>query len=190
MAIINGARAPDFRFQNQQSGKETSLLEFSKGRPVYLALFRFASCPFCNLRIHRLINRYNEIQDSGLKILAVLESSEEIYNKNAGRQNPPFAVTLDPEHRIYELYHAERSNFGLLRTFFSRPGDLAEAMARGYGHGEADGPRDRMPADFLLGHDLTVYRAHYGHHASDHLPVADMIDFGRRYEAIAARFIA
>ena len=33
-----------------------------EGNPFMLSFFRFASCPFCNLRVHELVRRYGVIQ--------------------------------------------------------------------------------------------------------------------------------
>ena len=30
-----------------------------KGKRVILTFFRFDSCPFCNLRVHRIVKRWN-----------------------------------------------------------------------------------------------------------------------------------
>ena len=32
-----------------------------KGKKTLLTFYRFATCPFCNLRIHEIINRYEEL---------------------------------------------------------------------------------------------------------------------------------
>lgn len=51
-----GDRVVPFRLPALDGG--TFDLNSLKGRPFMLSCFRFASCPFCNLRMHRLVQRF------------------------------------------------------------------------------------------------------------------------------------
>ncbi len=186
MALQTGTRVPDFTFQDQDRN-ETSLRLYSNGSPLYLVFFRYASCPFCNLRIQRMMNRGEEITQTGTKILAVMESTRENYEAYAGKQKPTFPIALDPEHRLYELYELERSTIGLLSTFVKRPGDLVTAMASGFTPGTVDGPMNRMPADFLIDPDMNLVKAHYGKDAGDHMPIPEIIAFAKQYQTTVSR---
>jgi peroxiredoxin len=37
--------------------------ESIKGKPFMLSFLRFASCPFCNLRVNELVRRFDEFGD-------------------------------------------------------------------------------------------------------------------------------
>lgn len=43
------------------------------GKPFMLSFFRFASCPFCNMRMHELVKRYGELGDD-FTIVAIFDS--------------------------------------------------------------------------------------------------------------------
>src|SRR6185437_10559503 len=61
------------------------------GKHVLLSFFRFASCPFCNLRVHQLIERYPACHDAGMAMIAVFESPRETMLRYvAGRMDAPF----------------------------------------------------------------------------------------------------
>ena len=47
--------------------------ESVKGKLVLLSFFRFASCPFCNLRMNELVRRYDEFGDD-FTIIAIFDS--------------------------------------------------------------------------------------------------------------------
>ena len=39
-----------------------------KGKKIFLTFYRFAACPFCNLRINEIIKRYDEFGDNFLMV--------------------------------------------------------------------------------------------------------------------------
>ena len=39
-----------------------------KGKRVILTFFRFSSCPFCNIRIHNIVNRWDEFGDDTVMV--------------------------------------------------------------------------------------------------------------------------
>lgn len=49
-------------------------IEDFKDKRIFLTFYRFASCPFCNLRINEIIKRYHELRDDFIMV-AVFNSS-------------------------------------------------------------------------------------------------------------------
>ena len=43
-------------------------LSSMKGRRVLLPFFRFSSCPFCNIRINRIMKRWEEFPDDAVMV--------------------------------------------------------------------------------------------------------------------------
>lgn len=148
------------------------------GRHVLLAFFRFASCPFCNLRVHRMIERYPAYHDAGLEVIAVFESPRDtMLQYVAGRMDIPFPLIADPEDHLYRLYGLEKS-WGKFAMSYLNPrvaavcarDAIAAGVGKGFWPGKIDGAPHRMPADFLIAPDLTVQAAWYGTYPGDHLP--------------------
>ena len=54
------SKAPCFQTIDTQ-GRQISLGQ-KRTKPLFLAFFRYASCPLCNLRISELIRNYDELQ--------------------------------------------------------------------------------------------------------------------------------
>ena len=54
------------------SGKNFRLSNV-KGRKSLISFYRFAQCPFCNLRIHELIKRHDEFRGD-LEIVAIFDA--------------------------------------------------------------------------------------------------------------------
>lgn len=180
MKLKQGDFAIDYEFEDAKSEKKMTIKEYASAAPLYLTFFRYASCPFCNLRIHNLIYAHEDFNRYGIKILAVMESTKEVFMQYAGRQPIPFSLALDPEHELYRKYQVQESMFGLMKTFVVRPLDMFKAMSLGFNPGTVDAPMGRMPADFLINADFSIEKAHYGNDAGDHLPLREIFDFAKK----------
>jgi thioredoxin-dependent peroxiredoxin len=172
MQIQAGALAPTFRVEDI-FGDPISLDDYA-GKRLLLCFFRNAACAVCNLRVHQLIQRYPAYHRSGLEILAVFESPRENILQYVGKQDAPFPIVADPQAQLYALYGVEVSEDKVAKTM-SMPEmheTIRAAAAQGFAlTPEAGSNFNRMPAEFLIGPDLTVQRAHYADYVMDHLPL-------------------
>lgn len=150
-------------------------LEDLSGHKVWLAFFRYASCPICNLRIQRMIEAYPTFAESGLRILCVFQSPADTIAESVAKQEPPFELLADPDQEIYEIYGVQTSLKGFLDPRNLKP--LADGIAAGFNLGKMDGPKTRIPADFLIDADQQIHTAFYGDLISDHLPLAQVEAF-------------
>ena len=110
-------------------------------------------------------------------MLAFFESPRESILKHVGKQGVPFPIVADPERGIYELYGVESSWWGYLKGMlkFSR---LYDAVIRKrFLPGKTEGKRAIVPADFLIGPNLTIHKAYYGKDIGDHLPIEEIERF-------------
>ena len=73
-----------------------TLFEMSnfKGKRVILTFFRFSTCPFCNIRINRILKRWEEFDDDTLMV-GVFDAKIDELKKSMKRHNPPFSVVAD-----------------------------------------------------------------------------------------------
>ncbi len=171
-----------FAFEAQDiNGNEVALRRFKK-KKVLLSFHRYASCPFCGMRIYELKQRYATYHHMGLEMVSLFHSAREEVQKYVGAQQPPFAIIADPQQAIYRAYGVETSVVGVMAGMF-RIGRMIEA----YRHGlrlEATGEQiSSMPAEFLLGPGLVVERAYYGSDLGDHLSLRDIEEWLRNRNA-------
>lgn len=165
--LTPGTAAPDFDAATWQ-GAPLSLASL-RGRKVWLAFFRYAACPLCNLRVHDMIARHDEWKRAGLEVVAVFQSPPGDVAKHVGKQAPPFAIVTDPERVLYELYGVERSVAGFVNP--ANLGGLARALTRGFVPGIPNGPVDRLPADFLIDDAGVIVEARYAGRIGEHIPL-------------------
>jgi thioredoxin-dependent peroxiredoxin len=169
MRLKPGQQAPDLD-TTDISGNPVSL-QALRGKTVLLSFYRYASCPFCNLRVHTLAERYPQWQAAGLEILAIFQSPTDSIAKYVGKQKSPFPIISDPDHIFYRAFGTESSVAGFLKVAVSRPGDLLKASKLGYNPGKMEGTKTQLPADFLIGPNGQVLASYYGQDIGDHLPI-------------------
>jgi peroxiredoxin len=165
-------------FSAETADGSTVTLEQFAGQPLLLMFHRYAACPMCNLRLHDFARRYPGLHARGLEAVAFLHSPVESIRAHAGKKLYPFALAADPKFRVYRKYGVETSwprlmLSVLLPSFYV---DWARAMRHGYWGGVPPLQIAKMPADFLIGPDGRIRKAHYGRSIGDHMPIDEVED--------------
>lgn len=176
MRIATGNLAPDFTATVY--AREPLTLSQLRGRKVWLAFFRYAGCPLCNLRVHQMIGRYAGWESQGLSIVAVFQAPVDEVAANVGEQDAPFPIVCDPDEKLYRLYGLEHSLAGYLSP--KNLPLLAEALKEGFTPGPMHGTKTRLPADFLIDESGRIVEAFYAPVIGEHIPF-------ERVDAFAAR---
>lgn len=101
MRLATGTPAPAFKVTDL-NGNPISLNDF-RGRKLMLSFYRYASCPFCNLRIHEMRQRSATWKTQGLDIVAVFQSPAESIREYAVGDTVEFPVIPDPQRQLYEV---------------------------------------------------------------------------------------
>lgn len=153
-------------------------LEAMRGRRYMLSFFRFAACPFCNLRMHHLVSRFGELGDD-FSIVATFDSPLENLQRYVSGHEALFAVLADEGNRYYREYAIEHSVSGMLKGMLLRLPTLIKAIGKGYLPTSIKGSMTTMPADFLVDERGIIHTAYYGKDEGDHLPFEQVIAFAR-----------
>ncbi len=153
---------------------DTDMLQNKK---IWVAFYRYASCPMCDIHFDEVINRAKELEAVGVRFIAVFES--EVVNfpphiVEVGRRG--FDVIGDKNKFLYDKYHIE-VNWPKVFAFGS-VAQSVKAHVNGYRPGVVDGNLATIPAHFLI-HSGVIYEAHYGKHAGHHIPFENVLEFGK-----------
>lgn len=140
-----------------------------KGKPYMLSFYRFAACPFCNLRIHELVKRFDEL-GSDFTLLAVFDSPLDNLIHHSQKHQAPFPIMADESGQYYRKYAIEHSIYGMFKGMLMRAPNLIYAMLKGYLPTTFQGSLTTMPADFLIDGNGIIAHAYYGKDEGDHLP--------------------
>lgn len=172
MRLQTGHLAPDFN-TTDVAGTKISLGDY-KNKYVLVSFFRYAGCPFCNLTLITLVNRYQNFANRGLKVVAFFQSDDESIDKYVSIKRPPFPVIADPEKKIYNLYGVERSILGGIKTIPKVPGAIVAGLKNDVVQGKVNGDGFLMPAQFIIGPDAKIITAYYGTSFDDKIPMIDI----------------
>jgi peroxiredoxin len=144
---------------------------------VHLQFRRFAGCPICNLHMHEVAARHDEIAKAGVTEVVVFHSAADRLRRYVAEL--PFAVVADPKRKLYDEFGVHNSVRGVLNR------DVARAVGRGMRQSRsarslagALGPTENhlgMPADFLIASDGAVVARKYGEHADDQWSVDEVL---------------
>lgn len=138
------------------------------GRPFMLSFLRFASCPFCNLRINELVKRFDELGNE-FTIVAVFDSPLDNLTRHAEGHKAPFPILADVSNKSYIEYGIEHSVLGVLKGMIFRMPKLLKGMSKGYIPNTLKGSITTMPPDFLIDRNGIIQMVYYGKDEGDHL---------------------
>jgi peroxiredoxin len=168
--------APDFQLPTTD-GKLFKLSDYA-GNRILLSFFRNGACALCNLRVHQLINNHASLTKAGIKVIAVFESSIEDMLPYVAQQAPPFVLLADPKALTYEQYRVEISEEKITKAIAENlvSEKIAEATEKGFALTPQVGSNFyRLPAEFIIGKDLRIEKAHYTNFIIDHLPLEELV---------------
>lgn len=141
-----------------------------RGTRLILSFYRYAACPFCNLRIHHFIDKYQaDYTKRGIKAIAVFQSPPKSITKYLSKHKAPFDIIADPKQEWYKIMGLSTSWLGFM-TGAANMSQALEARRKGMMNINPEGPANRLPADFLIGADGTVEVTYYAKNISDHIP--------------------
>ena len=97
MKIKEGDKFQDLKLPNIKGGECD--INALRGKKSLITFYRFAQCPFCNLRINEFVKRYDEF-DNKLNIIAIFDSPLDHLIKSAERHNAPFDILADENFKL------------------------------------------------------------------------------------------
>jgi peroxiredoxin Q/BCP len=178
--LIPGEKAP--RIELPSIDGSTFDTDSLGGKRFMLSFFRFASCPFCNLRVHELVKRFEDF-GGDFTIVAVFDSPLDNLVQHTEGHKAPFSILADEGNRYYKEYNIEHSLGGVFKGALLRIPTLIRAMFKGYVPTTIKGSTTTMPADFLIDANGIIQVAYYGSDEGDHLQFEQIKDFSLNQEA-------
>ena len=170
--LTEGQAAPAFTVQDIEH-QEISL-ESLRGSYSLVSFFRYAGCPFCSLSLIKLIERYGNFAERGLKVVSFFQSPDASISKYVSLNKPPFPIVGDADKTVYDAYQIQRSVAGAVRSIADVPEVLMASAAGTVKQGTIDGDFFLMPAQFIIGPDLKIMKAHYGNSFRDTISLLDI----------------
>ena len=155
MRLEPGQTIPSFILKDLKGEVHTD--KSMLGKIYMLSFYRYASCPFCNLRISDLIELHKHL-DLKNHFIGVFQSDEEDLLKNIGKQELEFPICSDASMKVYEKFGVENSKKaymkGALQLF-----KLLKAYSRGFYISKSQGPKSTVPAAFIISEEGKILEA-------------------------------
>ena len=149
---------------------------FLAGKRYLITFFRFASCPFCNMRMAQLVKSKESLDDT-FEIVAVFESEIEHLKKHASEHFAKFPILADATGKYYKSFGVRKSFWGMLKGMVFRFPTLISAVFKGYIPKEMSSRFLIMPMSMLVDEKGIIQRIYHGKDEGDHLPLKDILAF-------------
>lgn len=152
-------------------------LDNYKDKTLLLSFMRYTGCPVCNLHIHQLRQRKEELMENNIEIVFVYESKKETILKYIKNENLPFTFISDPSQKLYDLYLVEKSWSKLFKAFVVKKtlSDTFKGLRKYKKFSSMKGSMNRVGAEFLIGPDKKIKKVHYGKMVGDHMPIENYL---------------
>lgn len=148
------------------------------GKRYLITFFRFATCPFCNLRISQLM-RINDEIGHNFEIIAIFESEIEHLTKHANKHMAKFPILADYDRKYYELFGVKKSILGMIKGMFFRLPVLIQSMLSGNIPHEVTSRMLIMPLSLLVDEYGIIQYVYHGTDEGDHLALDKVINFSQ-----------
>ena len=140
---------------------------FSSSARTVITFFRFATCPFCNLRIRELEQWHKNNPE--IQIVGIFGSPVDEVKKVETIHHITFPIIADTEGVLYKSYGIQKSIFGMLKGMITRMPTLIRGVMMGHIPFKTDGHLLTMPAEFIINSKEEVILSHYGKDEGDHI---------------------
>ena len=173
--LSSGDKAPQFTLP-AIDGSTFNMADM-KGKRVILTFFRFSTCPLCNMRIRRIVQRWNEFSKDAVMV-AVFDAKVGELQKRMKKHDAPFVVVADETYEQFNKNGVKKSFFKFMWGALRSPLTLLQATLRGYVPLTMSISKlSTIPVDILIDEEGKVVEAHYCKDTADHLSLDRMIAF-------------
>jgi len=150
-----------------------------KGKRVILTFFRFSTCPFCNIRINRILKRWNEFSEDTVMV-GIFDAKIGELTKRMKKHNPPFTIAADETYEHFKQNSVRKSFLRFMWGALRSPLTFMQATLKGYVPMTLSlSKMSIIPVDVLIDENGKVVDAHYCKDTVDHLPIDRLISFSK-----------
>jgi peroxiredoxin len=150
------------------------------GKRYLLTFFRFATCPFCNMRLAQLVKLKKKLSTELIEhteIVAVFSARLEHLQRHANKHVTQLPILADEHNTYYEKFGVKKSFWGALKGSVLRLPTAIKGMLYGYIPKEVSSRLLIMPLSLLIDEQGVIQDIYHGKDEGDHMPLAQVEAF-------------
>ena len=152
--LAKGTKAPQVSLTIE--GKEVALADIYKDRHVAVIFYRGYWCPACNKHLSAFAARAKELEDKGIKLIAITPEAQEGVNKTKENTQANFTIVSDMDGSIQKAFDVD---YGVTDDYIGKVQEkLNVAIAENNANKKAELP---VPATFVINTDGEIIFAHF-----------------------------
>lgn len=121
-ALATGAKAPDFSLRAAEDDRDISLSGLLARGPVVLSFYRGQWCPYCNVELRAVEQRYADIKALGAEVLFIGPETRENAAKMIEKAEAAVPVLYDVHGDVMDAYGLTFEVPESLRSMYERVG--------------------------------------------------------------------
>jgi peroxiredoxin len=145
-------------------------------KKTLITFYRFASCPFCNLRLNEFCLRYKEL-DKNFRVVAIFNSPLDFLTKSTKKNTAPFPILANENFEYFKKFGVKQSVRKFVVGSTLECFKIFKAFGLGYFPLPVKGSMTTVPVDILLNKDGIIEKVYYGSNTTDHLKFDDIKTF-------------
>jgi len=172
--IKRGMKAINFEFNTPWSNKKYIFDEIDNKKTVLLFL-RFYGCRISQLDMSKLEENYHNFIELNSQVFIVLQTDPFIIRERIKKNDLPFTIICDPEHKIYKLYGVKSSNKKVINQNYIDK--LNEAKKKGFIKIPNNNKeiKTQLPASFIINSRKEIEHVKYGSDSGDILSIDKLL---------------
>ncbi len=166
--LAKGAKAPEVNLTID--GKQTTLATLYKDQKVALIFYRGYWCPACNKHLSEFAERAKELEDKGIKLIAITPEAQEGVDKTIERTKASFAIVSDSDGALQEAFDVD---YNVTEGYLGKVQEkLNVAIAENNANGKGQLP---VPATYLIDTNGEILFAHFDPNYSKRASIDDIL---------------
>lgn len=152
--LEKGTKAP--KVELNIDGKQVALAEFYKDQKVAIIFYRGHWCPACNKHLSEFATRAKELQDKGIKLIAITPEAQDGIDKTKEKTKADFTIVTDSDGSIQKAFDVD---YGVTDGYLSKVQEkLKVAISENNANGKSELP---VPATYVINTNGEIIFAHF-----------------------------
>ena len=152
--LEKGAKAPEVKLTID--GTQVALSEVYKDQNVALIFYRGYWCPACNKHLSEFATRAKELQDKGIKLIAITPEAQDGIDKTKEKTKADFTIVSDADGNIQKAFDVD---YGVTDGYVNKVQEkLNVAISENNVNGKSELP---VPATYVINTKGEIIFAHF-----------------------------